>query len=226
MLPEEQTCGCGVVPCDIHANHISIGPGLNDYGKELQKDPLENISLSRGERHFIDAPINGLLKVPLKWHVDDRGMLMEVLRANDVHYENATDAANPHPGNFGQNYVVVDPMPYTVRAFHKHGLLWDFFTILNGSAKFIFFDDRDGKDDIPLSDTYEHLEVVVTGKMNPMCIVVPPGVHHGWMSLEPNTILLSTGTHVYSEVCEIHGAPDECRISPDTFGDLWKVEAK
>ena len=117
-------------------------------------------------------------------------------------------------------------MPYTVRAFHKHGLLWDFFSIINGSAKFIFFDDRDGENDIPLSDTYEHLETVVTGRMNPLCIVVPPRLHHGWMSLEPNTILLSTGTHVYSEVCKIHGAPDESRISPETFGDLWKVEAK
>ena len=176
--------------------------------------------------YMLGKEITGLLKVPLKWHTDDRGMLMEVLRANDKHYQNATDAANPHEGNFGQTYVVIDPMPYTVRAFHKHGLLWDFFTILNGSAKFIFFDDRDGKDDIPLSDTYEHLEIVVTGKMNPMCIVVPPGILHGWMSLEPNTILLSTGTHVYSEVIKTYGQPDECRISPDTFGDLWKVEAK
>lgn len=226
MLPEEQTCGCDVVPCDIHANHIPIGPDPNDYNKELKQDPLESINLSAGERYFIDAPINGLLKIPLKWNVDDRGMLMEVLRATDEHYQNATDVANPHAGNFGQNYIVIDPMPYTVRAFHKHGLLWDFFTILNGSAKFIFFDDRDGKDDISLSDTYEHLEIVVTGRMNPLCIVVPPGILHGWVSLEPNTILLSTGTHVYSEIVKNHGQPDECRISPDTFGDLWKVEAK
>jgi dTDP-4-dehydrorhamnose 3,5-epimerase-like enzyme len=177
-------------------------------------------------RKFIEGSIDGLLKIPLKWHVDDRGMLMEILRANDEHYINATDAANPHEGNFGQTYVVIDPMPYTTRAFHKHGLLWDFFTIIHGSAKFIFFDDRDGKNDTPLSDTYEYLEIVVTGKTNPMCIVVPPGVYHGWMSLEPNTILLSTGTHVYSEVVAMHGKPDECRISPYTFGDLWKIEAK
>jgi len=190
-----------------------------------EQKALEDI-FATSPRKFTEGSIDGLLKVSLNWNVDSRGMLMEVLRANDEHYQNATDVANTHEGNFGQTYVVVDPMPYTVRAFHKHGLLWDFFTILNGSAKFIFFDDRGGENDIPLSETYECLETVVTGKLNPMCIVVPPGVHHGWMSLEPNTILLSTGTHVYAEVCKTHGAPDECRISPETFGDLWKVEAK
>jgi len=191
---------------------------LNDI---LQKDcSVKSYQYNKGK-------IDGLLKVPLQWNVDDRGMLIEVLRANDHHYQLASDKANPYDGNFGQNYVVVDPMPGTIRAFHKHGCLWDFFTIINGSAKFIFYDDRDGSTDIPLSDTYRNLEIVVTGRLNPMCIVVPPGVHHGWMSLEPNTILLSTGTHVYSEVVRLHGKPDECRISPDTFGkELWNVEAK
>lgn len=171
--------------------------------------------------------IDGLLKVPLEWNVDDRGMLMEVLRASDPHYQSAFDPANHHNGNFGQNYIVVDPMPGTVRAFHKHGCLWDFFTIVNGSAKFVFYDDRHGNDDLPKSETYQKMEIVVTGKINPMCIVVPPGVHHGWMSLEENTILLSTGTHVYSEVVKTHGKPDECRIDPYTFGkNIWEIEAK
>ncbi len=39
MLPEEQICGCGVVPCDIHVNYIPISLGLNDYGQELKPDP-------------------------------------------------------------------------------------------------------------------------------------------------------------------------------------------
>ncbi len=226
-----------------------VGPGHDDYERcdwdeeQFRKD-LEDAF--PGERHMASVKphddwsppppmeyeykcgeIVGLLKVPLKWHVDDRGMLMEVLRATDEHYQLAFDPANDHEGNFGQNYIVVDPMPGTVRAFHKHGCLWDFFTIVNGSAKFVFYDDRHGNDDLLKSDTYQNLEVVITGKMNPMCIVVPPGVHHGWMSLEENTILLSTGTHVYSEVVERHGKPDECRIDPYIFGkNIWEIEAK
>lgn len=194
---------------------------------ELQEDTEAILSSFRTTRQHIPGLIDGLLKVSLKWHVDDRGMLMEVLRANDKHYQNATDAANPHEGNFGQNYIVVDPMPYTIRAFHAHNCLWDFFTIINGSAKFIFYDDRDGNRDKPRSDTYGNLEVVITGRMNPMCIVVRPEILHGWMSLEPNTILLSTGTHVYQEVCKTHGAPDEMRLPWDIFGkDIWEIEKK
>lgn len=171
--------------------------------------------------------IDGLLKVPLTWNIDDRGMLMEVLRASDSHYQNAIDPANNYEGNFGQSYVVVDPMPNITRAYHMHGVMWDFFTIINGSAKFIFYDYRDGSKDIPKSDTYRNLEIVVTGRMNPVCIVVPPGVFHGWRSLEPNTILLSTATHVYAEICRIHGKPDETRIPWDTFGEeIWDIDFK
>ena len=212
-----------------------IGPGHDDYGRDdwgldlkgedMGVKPRESCPPMKYE--YENGNIDGLLKIPLKWHVDDRGMLMEVLRASDQHYHLAFDPANHHNGNFGQNYIVIDPMPGTVRAFHKHGCLWDFFTIVNGSAKFVFYDDRHGNYDLPKSETYQKMEIVVTGKINPMCIVVPPGVHHGWMSLESNTILLSTGTHVYSEVVERYGKPDECRIDPYTFGkDIWEIEVK
>ena len=113
-----------------------------------------------------------------------------------------------------------NPVAGTVRAFHKHGCLWDFFTIVNGSAKFVFYDDRED------SETYMNLKVITTGVLNPMCIVVPPGCFHGWKSLENNTILLSTGTHVYSEIVEKHGKPDESRIPFDYFGNIWRTEFK
>ena len=51
--------------------------------------------------------------------------------------------------------------------------------------------------------------------------VIPTDINYVKKLLE-NTILLSTGTHVYSEVVRIHGKPDECRIDPYTFGkDIW-----
>ncbi len=229
MMEPKADDACHTKMLELQKALVEQKCGFRPEGKvdpDAEKKARETFEQISARGFTVGRSINGLLKIPLKWNVDDRGMLMEVLRATDEHYQNAFDPANPNPGNFGQNYVVVDPMPYTVRAFHKHGCLWDFFTIINGSAKFIFFDDRDGKQDQPVSETYECLETVVTGKINPMCIVVPPGVHHGWMSLEPNTILLSTGTHVYSEVVKTHGQPDECRIDPYTFGDLWKVESK
>ena len=62
---------------------------------------------------------------------------------------------------------------------------------------------------------------VVTGERNPALIVVPPGVYHGWMSLEDDTQMISVASHT----CDRNN-PDEVRISPDAFGDVWTVKGR
>ena len=51
-------------------------------------------------------------------------------------------------------------------------------------------------------------------------IVVPPGVYHGWMSLEDDTQLVSTASEVYNRE-----KPDEVRIPPNSFGTFGKSRA-
>ena len=66
-------------------------------------------------------------------------------------------------------------------------------------------------------------------EMNPFVIsdrksgllVVPPGVYHGWMSLEDDTQMISTASEVYNAE-----KPDEVRIPPDSFGDAWSVKGR
>ena len=53
--------------------------------------------------------IEGVKVVPLVAHVDDRGYLIEIIRATD-----------PHFTKFGQVYVVGSVAKGTIRAFHKH----------------------------------------------------------------------------------------------------------
>ena len=84
--------------------------------------------------------------VPLVFHVDDRGYLIEILRSTDEHFT-----------RFGQVYLVGDSTRGTIRAFHKHARLWDWFFISHGSAKFVLRDDR------PDSPTYNEMQIVVTG---------------------------------------------------------------
>jgi dTDP-4-dehydrorhamnose 3,5-epimerase len=148
--------------------------------------------------------IKGLKIIPLETHVDDRGFLTEVIRATD-----------PHFNKFGQVYIVADYTRGTIRAFHKHQKLWDFFFIANGTAKFAFYDDR------RKSPTYKKILTVVSGGKNPSLIVVPPGVFHGWMSLEDNTILVSIASEVYN-----HRHPDETRVPYDSFGFDWSIKFK
>lgn len=142
--------------------------------------------------------------VKLETHVDDRGYLIEILRASDEHFT-----------KYGQLYIVGDPVRGVIRAWHKHEILWDWFFISHGSAKFALRDDR------PDSTTYEEMNTFILGERNPALLVVPPGVFHGWMSLEDDTQLISTASEVYNRE-----NPDEVRVPPDSFGYEWEVKGR
>lgn len=153
--------------------------------------------------------IDGVKVIDLAIREDDRGYLIEVARA----------AGDPEPHGvvhrFGQVYLVGDPVLGTIRAFHKHNELWDWFFISHGSAKFVLKDDR------ATSPTNGALMTVIASARRPRLIVVPPGVYHGWMSLENDTQMVSTASHIYNRE-----KPDEVRIPPDAFGDVWTVKGR
>ena len=77
------------------------------------------------------------------------------------------------------------------------------------------------QDDRPDSRTRGALMTIMASARKPRLIVVPPGVYHGWMSLEDDTQMVSTASHVYN-----HKKPDEMRIPPDAFGDVWTVKGR
>jgi dTDP-4-dehydrorhamnose 3,5-epimerase len=147
--------------------------------------------------------------IDLVAHYDDRGYLIEIVRE--------ADDPDPHGvvHQFGQVYLVGDMVRGTIRAYHKHQELWDWFFISHGSAKFVLKDDRAD------SPTYGEMMTIVVGERRPRLIVVPPGVYHGWMSLEDDTQMVSTASHTYNRE-----QPDEVRISPDSFGDVWTVKGR
>lgn len=135
----------------------------------------------------------------LRVNSDDRGNLFEMLRKDDPEYT-----------TFGQVYLVENRTPFTIRAFHRHFKLWDWFCIVSGAAKFVFFDDP------------HEPEIIVTDSRQPKLIAVPPRIWHGWMSLEPQTRLVSVASHMYNPQ-----KPDEERCDPYILGeDIWKLTAK
>jgi len=153
--------------------------------------------------------IHDVQQIPLTVHEDGRGYLFEIVHG--------TDAFVPQ---FGQVYVVGDRIEKIVRAFHKHAELHDWFCIVKGSAKFVLVDDR------PDSPTHQKVDMLVGSDRQASVVVVPPGVYHGWMSLEPDTILVSTASHEYNQA-----QPDEVRVPPDHFNELigadpWEVKGK
>ncbi len=139
---------------------------------------------------------------------DDRGYLFEVIHGSDGFVS-----------RFGQVYMVGDRIEYVVRAYHKHEELHDWFCIVHGSAKFVLIDDREQ------SPTYRKADILVGTSRTPSLIVVPPGIYHGWMSLEPDTLMCSTASHEYNQA-----KPDEVRVPPNSFDELlgqnpWQIVA-
>jgi dTDP-4-dehydrorhamnose 3,5-epimerase len=158
--------------------------------------------------------IEGVRVVPLERHIDDRGYLYEVIHETDDFFP-----------RFGQTYVVCSPARNTIRGFHRHDLLWDYFCVARGTAKFIVAkhpdDEVTGASEAGNSIKAAQIESFVLSERKPSLLIVPPGHWHGWMSLEDETLVISTGSEVYDRA-----KPDELRVSPDVFGDVWAVKGR
>ena len=139
--------------------------------------------------------------VPLTCHVDDRGYLMEVLRSDDGHFR-----------RFGQVYIVGDPMKGTIKAWHKHVKMWEWFAVSHGIAKFALYDDRED------AATYRETNTFVLGERNPAVLIVPPGVYHGHMALTDDVQLVAVSSEPYNP-----NQPDEVRAPWDSFGYQWEI---
>ncbi len=151
--------------------------------------------------------IKGVQLLGLKVSTDDRGYLT-------VLASSGRDDA-PNIPIIREVYLVGDMAKGTVRAFHKHKALWDYFFISHGSAKFVLVDDRSG------SPTKGKMDTFVLTERNSSLLIVPPGVYHGWMSLQDDTQMISLANNPYNRK-----RPDEQRIPPESFGDVWTVKGR
>ena len=127
---------------------------------------------------------------------DDRGRLMEMLRADDDLFE-----------GFGQVYLSTT-YPGVVKAWHYHKLQKDNFVCVKGMVKLVLADTREG------SPTKGQIDEFVIGEHNPLLVQVPVGVYHGWKCLgteEAYVVNVPTKTYNYEE-------PDEYRLDPHDNG--------
>ena len=80
------------------------------------------------------AVIDGVLVVPLRRIVDERGMVMHMLRRTDPHFQ-----------EFGEIYFST-VRPGVVKAWHLHDRMTLNYVVLKGMIKFVCYDDREGSD--------------------------------------------------------------------------------
>ncbi len=145
--------------------------------------------------------IEGVKNTRVESFIDDRGFLSQILPEGD---ESFTIKRIYSTGNFSKG---------TIRGFHKHKKEKKGFFVTSGSAKFVVVDDR--KD----SSTYKEINTFILSTLNPSVLTVPVGVYTGWMSLQNDTVILGISSEPFDKE-----NPDDERLDPFAFEDVWKVK--
>jgi dTDP-4-dehydrorhamnose 3,5-epimerase len=137
-------------------------------------------------------PIHGVRTKPLRLIPDERGWLMEILRADDEVFQ-----------KFGQVYCTAT-YPGVVKAWHVHEKQVDNFACVAGMVKLVLVDTRED------SPTQGAVNEFFMGTHRPLLVQIPAGVYHGWkcISTEPS-LVINVPTAPYD-----HTAPDEYRLAP------------
>lgn len=134
--------------------------------------------------------IEGVNVKKLKVIPDDRGRLMEILRADDDIFQ-----------KFGQVYMTT-AFPGITKAWHFHKLQFDHFTCIHGKMRLALYDGREK------SPTYKEINDFVISPENPMLVQIPPLVYHGFKCVgDIEAIVINTVTEPYN-----YKNPDEYRV--------------
>ena len=128
----------------------------------------------------------------LKPIVDERGLLMEILRSDDLIFD-----------RFGQCYITV-VRPGIVKGWHYHKKQTDHFCCLRGVAKVVLYDGREK------SKTHKEVNEFILSLETPLLVKIPPYIIHGFTAVgNEDAMILNVPTELYN-----YSEPDEYRESP------------
>ncbi len=136
--------------------------------------------------------INGVRTKSLRVIPDERGRVMEILRADDELFL-----------KFGQVYITTT-YPQVVKAWHYHKVQTDHICAIQGMIKLVLYDSRED------SPTKGEINEFFIGDHHPLLVQVPNRIYHGWKCIsEGEAVILNIPTEVY-----VYNAPDEYRLLP------------
>ncbi len=136
--------------------------------------------------------IDGVMIKKLTVIADERGRLMEILRADDEMF-----------AGFGQVYMTT-AYPGVVKGWHYHKRQSDNMAVVRGMMKIVLYDGREG------SKTRGDIDEYFAGVYNPILVHIPPLVFHGFKCISTEeAIVVNTPTEAYN-----YRDPDEFRVPP------------
>ena len=134
--------------------------------------------------------IEGVKLKDLKVIPDERGRLMEILRADDEIFE-----------KFGQVYMTTG-YPGVVKAWHYHKKQTDNMTVLKGMMKIALYDARED------SPTRGEVNEFFLGEHNPKLLQIPKLLYHGFKCIsQEEAVVINIPTETYN-----YETPDEYRL--------------
>jgi len=138
--------------------------------------------------------IEGVSVKKLRVIPDERGYLMEMLRAGEEIFE-----------KFGQVYMTA-VYPGVVKGWHYHKVQTDCMVCVSGMIKLVLFDPR------PDSPTHRQINELFVGEHNPALVKIPPLVYHGFKGIgTQSALIVNTVTEPYN-----YEQPDEFRVAWDS----------
>lgn len=150
--------------------------------------------------------IAGVTLKRLTVHSDDRGYLMEVLKADDPAFVTVKQT------------TYTEAYPGVIKAFHWHRKQWDLWFFASGMAQVVLYDLR------PESPTHRRTDVVIMGERSPALLAIPIGVAHGYRVLGTKP----AGLFYHTSEAYDPADPDEERIAHDdpTIGFDWTTRPR
>jgi dTDP-4-dehydrorhamnose 3,5-epimerase len=134
--------------------------------------------------------INGVKIIPLKKIMDERGIVMHMLKNTDPHFK-----------KFGEIYFS-SIFPNVIKGFHLHKKMTLNYTVIIGNIKLVLYDKRED------SPTYKKIQEIFIGEDNYNLVQIPPGIVNGFKAIgSKKAIVANCATHPHD--------PDEIiRIDP------------
>jgi dTDP-4-dehydrorhamnose 3,5-epimerase len=136
--------------------------------------------------------ISGVRTKKLHLIPDERGALMEMLRADDELFI-----------KFGQVYIT-SVYPGVVKGWHHHKIQTDTFIAVRGMIKLVLYDNRQD------SPTRGEVNEFFIGEKNRLLVQIPPHILHGFKGVGlDEAFIINIPTEPYNRE-----NPDEYRVDP------------
>jgi len=162
--------------------------------------------------------IEGVMVKTFRKHVDQRGYFIEQLKRGDVDDEGRPFIPDQPFAQMSRSlaYARGGTPPELVKAFHCHKRQWDYWDFVQGNARVVLVDLREG------SPTEGRIQALIMGEHAPRMVAIPPYVAHGYQALDLRDVIL---TYYVTEPYEPSN-PDEGRIAwnDPRIGFDWSIE--